>query len=126
MIETAAIIFSSLILIVILFQLALACGVPWGTFAMGGAFSGTYPPMMRLATLGQVIFLALAALVVLTKADLLVSTWNELAGMTIWLVVLLVAVSTVLNLISKSKWERRIWVPVTLLLLLTSIIVAVG
>jgi len=126
MIEAAAIVFSSLGLIAILFQLALACGVPWGKFAMGGAFPGKYPPMMRLAAVGQAIFLALTAKIILTKAGLLASAWHELAGATVWLVVLLMIISIILNSISKSKWERRVWLPVTLLLLLTSIIVAVG
>ncbi|MEK4110124.1 hypothetical protein ABIC86_002354 [Paenibacillus sp. DS2363] len=40
---TSAIAFTFLILIVILFQVALAVGVPWGEYAMGGKFPGKYP-----------------------------------------------------------------------------------
>lgn len=40
---TSAIAFTFLILIVILFQVALAVGVPWGEYAMGGKFPGKNP-----------------------------------------------------------------------------------
>ena len=29
---------------VVAFQLALAAGAPWGTYAMGGAYAGRLPP----------------------------------------------------------------------------------
>ncbi len=35
------------------FQLALSAGVPWGEYAMGGAYPGQYPPGLRVAALLQ-------------------------------------------------------------------------
>ena len=122
----SAIVFSTLIGIVILFQLALAAGMPWGDFAMGGKFPGKYPPVMRISTFFQIIILALLASIVLSKAGIVFTDWNSFADSAIWFVVTFSAIATVLNFITRSKWERRIWAPVSLLLLITSITVAIG
>lgn len=126
MVEVAAITFSSLVVIVVIFQCALALGAPWGEYAMGGTQPGKYPPKLRLAALLQGALLALAALVVLVAAELVLPSWGGVAEVVVWFVVLLMAVSCVLNLITKSKWERRLWVPVTIMLFITSLIVALG
>lgn len=55
---TSAIAFTFLILIVILFQVTLAVGVPWGEYAMGGKFPGKYPISMRFACIVQIAILA--------------------------------------------------------------------
>ncbi|WP_213524007.1 hypothetical protein [Paenibacillus sp. J31TS4] len=122
----AASVFSTLIGIVILFQLALAAGMPWGSLAMGGKFPGKYPPVMRLASIFQVIILALLASVVLSKSGIIFTDWNSVADSAIWFVVTFSALATVLNFITRSKWEKRIWAPVSLLLLITSIAIAIG
>ena len=43
----AAIVFAVVTSAVIGFQLALALGAPWGTYAMGGRFPGVLPALMR-------------------------------------------------------------------------------
>ena len=45
----AAIVFAVMTLGVVAFQFALAFGLPWGAYAMGGAFPGKYPVRMRVA-----------------------------------------------------------------------------
>ncbi|WP_082084008.1 hypothetical protein [Paenibacillus beijingensis] len=122
----SAIIFSTLIGIVILFQLALAAGMPWGSYAMGGKFPGKYPPAMRLASIIQVLILTLIASIVLSKSGLIFSDWYSFTKLAIWFVVSFSVIATILNLITRSVLERRIWAPVSLLLLITSIIVAIG
>lgn len=125
-ISMSAIIFACLIGVVILFQLALAAGMPWGSIAMGGKYPGKYPPALRIATLFQIIILALLGSIVLSKAGFVFLDWDSFANSAIWFVVFFSVVATILNLITKSKWERRIWAPVSLLLLITSITVALG
>lgn len=39
-VSTAALIFSALTVIVLLFQVGLAIGMPWGRASMGGKFPG--------------------------------------------------------------------------------------
>jgi hypothetical protein len=120
----AALVFAVVATGVVAFQLALALGAPWGRFAMGGAFPGRFPPPMRVAAVVQAILIGVLALAVLSAAGL---AFPELAVAFPWLVWVAVAVSAValvLSAISRSAGERRIWVPVALLLLASSGIVA--
>ncbi|MDR6715572.1 hypothetical protein [Paenibacillus sp. 2003] len=122
---TSAIVFTVLILIVILFQVALAVGVPWGEYAMGGKFPGKYPVSMRYACIVQIAILAFMGIVVLSKAGWLWPQWSVFAETAIWFIVGYLVLGTILNLITRSVWERRIWAPVTLLMLITSVIIAI-
>lgn len=122
----AATVFSVLICIVILFQAALAAGMPWGEYAMGGKFSGRLPAPMRVACLVQIVILALLALIVLSKAEMLLPGRREFADVAVWFVVAFSVIASVLNLITKSVRERRIWAPVSILMLLSSLTVALG
>jgi hypothetical protein len=122
----AAIVFAVIILGVVAFQIALALGAPWGEYAMGGAFPGQYPPALRIGAVLQAILLAGFAPVVLARADLIQVRWLQRARWLIWAVVALFAIFLMLNLITPSAGERALWVPVILLLLISSLIVALG
>jgi heat shock protein HslJ len=111
---------------VVLFQLALALGAPWGSLAMGGAFPGRFPAKMRVAAVAQAVLLALMAAAVLSRAGLILSDWSQVAMWLTWGVVAFTAVSVVLNLSSPSPGERRIWVPVALVLFVCSLTVGLG
>jgi cytochrome bd-type quinol oxidase subunit 2 len=126
MIQALAILFAVSTGLVVLFQLSLAAGAPWGAYAMGGAFSGRMPSAMRVAAVVQAAVLIGLALVVLSRAELvvpdLVETWPWLA----WIPVGVSAVAVVLNASTRSQGERRIWLPVAAILLLSSLGVALG
>jgi hypothetical protein len=113
-------------LIVVGFQIALACGAPWGTYAMGGRFPGRFPAPMRALAMVQAIVLGLLALVVLSAAGVVAPDVTAGLPWLIWLVVAIDAVSVVMNAASPSRAERRLWVPVGLTLLATSLIVALS
>jgi hypothetical protein len=120
----AAVVFAILTIVVIGFQIALALGAPWGEYAMGGNNRGTLPPAMRIAALVQAIILTILALGVLQRAGVVdVPLLRDLPWL-IWVAVAFSAVSLVLNAISRSAGERRIWVPVALLMLGSSLLVA--
>ena len=120
----AAIVFAAVTAGVIAFQIALALGAPWGEYAMGGANRGRLPPAMRVAAVVQALVLALLALAVLTRAGLVdVPVLRDLPWL-VWVAVAFSAVSLVLNGISRSPGERRIWVPVALVMLGSSLVVA--
>lgn len=120
----AAVIYSLATLVVLVFQLALALGAPWGAYSMGGAFPGRFPPMMRLAAVAQAIFLVLMAAVVLSRAGLVLPQWSQTAVWLTWVIAAFAAISVVLNVITPSAGERRLWVPVTLVLVASSLTVA--
>ncbi|MCI3923061.1 hypothetical protein MO973_22820 [Paenibacillus sp. TRM 82003] len=122
--STAAVGFAVLIGAVIMFQLALAAGMPWGEYAMGGKFPGKYPPAMRWGIFPQIAILALLALLVLSRSGVLLPEWHSFSRSAIWFVVAYSALATFMNLITRSKRERSVWAPVSALLLATSAIVA--
>jgi cell division protein FtsW (lipid II flippase) len=63
---------------------------------------------------------------VFVRAGMLLPDLLEVSRIAVWAVVGLSAVAVVLNLITPSKWERRLWAPVALMLLATSLVVALG
>jgi hypothetical protein len=126
LIRISAIVFSGLTGIVVLFQLALACGMPWGEYSMGGKFKGKYPPKMRIVALMNAAVMAFVGMVVLARAEFFLPSWYSFSKIAIWFVVGFSVIALVLNSITHSIWERRIWVPVTAGMLITSVVVAVG
>ena len=109
---------------VVAFQLALALGAPWGRYAMGGAFPGRFPPPMRVAAVVQAILIALLAVAVLSAAGLVLPGLAAAAPWLVWVAVVVSAMAVVMNAISRSAGERRIWVPVASVLLVSSLLVA--
>ncbi|HYH91611.1 MAG TPA: hypothetical protein VD763_00505 [Candidatus Saccharimonadales bacterium] len=122
----AALVFATLALGVIAFQIALAVGLPWGAYAMGGAFPGRYPPAMRAAALVQAVVIGLLAVVVLSAAGIVVPGLDNAVPWLVWMAVAFAAVALVLNALSRSSGERRIWVPVAAGMLVSSVIVALS
>lgn len=106
-----------------IFQGCLAAGVPWGKASMGGKYPGKYPPKMRIVAMINMVILGFLAAIVLSNADLLLPQLKQISTIGIWFVVAFFALGTVLNTITPSKIER-IWAPVALVQLITSIIVA--
>ena len=109
---------------VIAFQVALALGAPWGRYAMGGAVPGRFPPRMRVAAVAQAILIALLTVAVLSAAGFLIPDLVVRLPWLIWVVVVVSAVAVILNAISRSPGERRIWVPVASVMLVSSLLVA--
>lgn len=122
----AALLFAITAAGVVAFQLALAAGAPWGAYAMGGAFPGRYPPALRVLAVVQGAVVAILACVVLADAGVAMTGVAVSLPWAIWVVVLFSAVAVILNAISRSAGERRIWVPVALVLVATSLVVALG
>jgi len=109
---------------VIAFQVALALGAPWGAYAMGGAFPGRYPPPMRIAAIVQAVLIGLLAIAVLSAAGLVLPALIAAIPWVAWVAVAIAALAVILNALSRSAGERRIWVPVAIVMLISSLIVA--
>lgn len=117
---------AGLLSVIALFQIALAAGAPWGELAMGGRYPGRFPAPMRIAALVQTGVYAAMAAVLLIRAGVI---WPERAAdmqIAAYVVTGVMALALVLNLITPSRWERRIWAPVALLMLLGAARVAFG
>ncbi len=113
--------------LVALFQLALVLGAPMGEYAFGGTHKGKLPTGFRIASLVSIgVYLGIAGHVAAQLGlvqKLLPAGLNAVAN---WAIVGLMLVSLVMNGISRSKKERDLWVPVALLLVASSFIVALG
>ena len=120
----SAYIFAILSFVIILFQLALTIGMPWGAASMGGKFPGKYPPGMRVVSFINVFIISFMAAIVLIKSEIIWLQFKSFANVAIYFVVVFSVVATILNTITPSKIERKIWAPVAAILLLTSSIVA--
>ena len=116
--------FAFFISVVILFQWALALGAPWGEFAMGGKYPGKFPPAMRIAAIVQSLILIFLLLIVTAKSKIAFNDWYTFSESAIWFVVGFSSIASVLNLITPSKKERMIWGPVSIILLISSLMIA--
>lgn len=123
-VEIAAYAFTVLVGIVIVFQLALAAGVSWGHLTWGGRFPGKLPNRMRGVAIFSAVLLAIFAFIVQVRAGVLLPEWQGLSQLLIWVVVAYSALGVVANAITPSRWERVIWLPVVLGMLVCSALVA--
>lgn len=121
----AAWLFTTVALFLILFHALLMFGVPWGHLTQGGFSKGKLPKNKRVIALIQIVILVIMGVVVLAKSNIAFSTLHELSSTLIWVVVAISFLSFVLNLISPSKPERLMGVPITLMMLSSSLVVAV-
>ena len=124
--QLAAIIYTVLMGIVILFQFCLTLGLPWGAASMGGKYPGKYPPRMRIVSFLNMLILSIPVMIVLAKADMILPQLKTVSTWAIWFVVGFSIISAILNIITPSKIERRIWAPLTTIQTISSIIVALN
>jgi len=122
----AAIVFAILALTLVLFQLALALGAPWGQAAMGGQYPGVFPMWLRITAVFQAALLGFFGAFVLSRAQVAFPHLSGVARWAIWVIVAFSAVSVLMNLATPSHIERMIWAPVAVLMLITSTIVALS
>jgi hypothetical protein len=111
--------------IVILFQLGLSIGMPWGAASMGGKFPGKYPPKMRVVALVNALLLFLFNLIVLTNAGIIFTSLYQFSEKLIFVVVVFFAIGSVLNIITPSKIER-VWAPIAIIQFIISLYVALS
>lgn len=119
-------VFGIFIAVVAIFQLALAVGAPWGSFAMAGKFPGRFPPLMRFIAFVQSFVLIFLGMIVWTRAGMIFPQWHFASEKFIWGVVVFCGIAFAMNLITPVKWERIIWAPVAAILLISSTIVAMS
>ncbi len=124
LVTIAAILYGAATLVAVGFLIALALGAPWGSYTMGGRFPGRLPAPMRGAALVQGFILSGLVVIVLSRAGVAASGLTTDNPWLIWLVVVVAAISLVLNLITPSAGERKRWAPVAFTMLVSSLIVA--
>jgi hypothetical protein len=110
----------------VVFQIALALGAPWGRAAYGGQAPGVLPRHFRISSAVAAVVWIGVALIVARRGG--IPVWAPLPDawlpVAIWVVVGLLAIAVVLNTITLSVIERAIWLPVTLVLFGATLVVA--
>jgi hypothetical protein len=125
-VRAAALVAAIGFLAIAIFQAALALDAPLGRAAWGGRHV-RLPTPLRVASGVAVVIWALAGLIVLARAGYVVSPFPDpVERWAIWAVVGLLAVGTLMNAASSSRWERFLWAPVAFTLAVLSGIVALG
>ena len=95
-----------------LFHIALILGAPWGHLTQGRTKKGPLPRSGRYSAVISVIVLGLMAAAILSA----VGRWPGWPAWTGWLTVAMSGLTMLLNGISPSEAEKRLWLPVTVLM----------
>jgi hypothetical protein len=124
--QHAAVAATALLLLLALFQLLLAVGVPWGRAAWRGAHR-VLPKKLRLASLAAAPVLLFAGWIVLARSDLVApgssSLWIRILT---WAFAVYFSLNTVGNLSSKSNIEKCLMTPVAVVLAVFFFVVALS
>lgn len=107
---------------VVLFQLALIAGAPLGHLTQGGQREGALAAGARAGAAVSALLQVLMALAILGAAGI----GPEWPPWTAWAAVALTVVTTVLNAITPSAAERRLWLPITLTMTVSALVAVLG
>ncbi|GAA5038353.1 hypothetical protein ACFQRL_01515 [Microbacterium fluvii] len=107
------------------FQLALALGAPLGRFAWGGGHR-VLPARLRIGSAVSIVIYALIDLIAWDRVgavDVFPAPFSEVA---MWVIFAYFVIGIVMNAISPSKPERAVMVPVSVVLSVLSLLIALG
>jgi hypothetical protein len=123
----AAVVATILLVVLIVFQLALALGAPLGDAAWGGRNPGVLPGRLRVASaIGGLVIYPLIMLVILDSAGMIQVGWLPATGpAAMWGLTAFFLLGTLLNAASRSRRER-IWAPVSLIIAVCCAAIALG
>lgn len=124
--QIAALLFVAASCVVGAFQIALALGAPWGELTLGGRWRGSLPLVVRLIPLLSVVLLACFCAVLLARAGLALPQYGSLSRTLVWFVVAYCTLGSIANAATPSKRERKLWLPVVLSMLTSSLVVAMA
>ncbi len=122
----AAIIAVVVFAVISVLQLLLALGLPLGKLAYGGKYE-KLPTNMRIMSLVAIGIFALASISVLERARIITVFNNPIFTLVVvWVIAVYLALNTLTNAISKSKQEKLIMTPLSLISVICCLIVAIA
>lgn len=124
--QLPAYVFVAATVAVVLFQVALVAGAPWGEFTLGGRYRGKLPATGRLIAAASVPLLLMFSAIILARAGLGPVGWVPSPRTLVWVVVVFSALSSLANCATPSKRERVLWLPVSLCMLTSSVAIALS
>lgn len=111
--QIAALVYGLLVIGVIVFQLCLIAGAPWGRLTQGGRHAGVLPPSGRVAAALSIPLLLCMGAGIASAAGM-APFWPRWTG---WVMLGIQSLSTFMNWITPSSAERKLWGPVTTVML---------
>lgn len=110
-----------------LFQAAIVLGAPLGEYSYGGRTIGRLPSRYRVSSVfSAALMLAIAGHYLAFLGVFTPLVESNLFTVLNWAFVLFAALAALLNNITRSTKEKRLWGGVTIAMLLSAIIVAVA
>jgi hypothetical protein len=110
-----------LLLVIAVFQARLAAGAPWGAYAWGGQNPGVLPTKFRVASGISVVLYLAVVLVPLGAAGWI--SWTPPTWL-LWALTAFFVLGVLANGASRSKAERAIWTPITAVLAVCFLLLA--
>lgn len=102
------------LLVIVVLYITLVAGLPFGDFAMGGKYK-IMPKQMRVACAVSVVVQIIAILVLLqTGRVIFIGLSKEIAKGVCYFFAVYLTLNTVINLLSKSKKEKLVMTPLSL------------
>ncbi len=120
-----AIALSVILLALAIFQLALAFGAPLGRFAWGGQHR-VLPVRLRIGSAIAIVIYAVIVVIAFDRVGAIDVLPDVFAVVAMWVVFAYFALGIVMNAVSRSKPERYVMVPVTIVLTVLSFFIAMG
>ena len=100
---------------VILLSILLICGLPLGELTMGGRFK-TFPKKLRVVLVVQLILQIFFVIIILQAGGLIPLWFSDKVTRTVCIVMAAyLSLNAVMNFVSKSKKEKYIMTPLSLL-----------
>lgn len=110
-----AVIGGSAFSVVIILSVLIICGLPLGELTMGGQYK-VYPKKLRFVLLAQLILQILFVVIILQMGGF-IPLWfsHDITKIICIIMAVYLSLNTIMNLISKSKKERYIMTPLSLI-----------
>jgi hypothetical protein len=111
-----AIIATIIFVILCIFQFLIVIGLPLGHLAYGGKYDHErLPKNLRIMSVVAIIIFSLASITYLEFSGLIIVFNNPIFTLIYcWIIAVYLTVGVLMNAASRSKWEKRIWTPITL------------
>lgn len=120
------IVFTALLGLLTVFQIALAAGAPLGAFAWGGQHQGSLPGRLRVASSISVLICLLIAAIMLDRAEVVEWLPRGVSAIAAWMIFAYFILATIMNLVSRSPKERAVMSPLAALLAASALLIQIG
>lgn len=107
------------------FQLLLAIGLPLSKLAFGGRYE-ELPISMRILSAVSIGIFIVASISLLERVGIIIFFNNPIFNLVfVWIIAIYLAFNTLMNIMSKSKQEKLVMTPISLISSICCFIVAI-